>query len=70
MESTQRSCGVFRLEVSLEGSRGQVKGDKTLEAVEWDMVREFLQKQSWLPAGKWRSREAGGGSSLEAAAFV
>lgn len=61
---------MFRLEVSLEGGRGQVKRDKTLEAVEWDMIREFLQKQSWLPDGKWRSREAGGGSSLEAAAFV
>lgn len=30
---------MFRLEASLEGGRGQVKGDKTLEAVEWDMVR-------------------------------
>lgn len=65
--------GGGRLEVPLEGGRGQAEGDKTLEAAQWDMVREFLQKESWLPGngyGKWMSNETGGGASLEEAAFV
>lgn len=41
--------GGGRLEVALEGGKGQAEGDKTLEAAGWDMVREFLQRESWLP---------------------
>lgn len=38
-----------RLDVLLEGGRAQAEGDKTLEPAGWGMVREFLQKESWLP---------------------
>lgn len=54
----------------LEGGRSQAGGGASLEAVGWGMVREFLQKESWLLDGKWISREAGPGASLEEVALV